>query len=508
MSSASGSDRTLRRLAWLVFFASLLLAVWAYWIDPVINRDGTKYVLAAETFTRGDFYHGFRSYKWPIYSMVIAFFSWATPFSAETIAYVINACLRGVTGIAFLHLSSMMGADRRQLLLAAVIFLLFPGLNEVQAMIIRDFGYFASFLWMAIFFLRQLGNPTRVNVIGFIVLGLIATAFRIEGLIYVSALVIFYMLSGTVKGHWKLLGYFIILTVIPILGYIELMWLYNGEIGNAVTMLTDTAARMTTELDEYIEELEPGIVANLLNSIFYLILAMTPFAKMAWSTLSVLSLGYVLVLAAGWFVRPVFDQQNANVRLMTKGWRWIVGMNVMVLVTFALLRQIVTDRYPITLALVLMLLIPFIITKLMDKARQSAWNKAPTAVVAILSVLLLLNSAEGLNRFANNRHMKEAGEWIDGRMLDGDVFYTNSRIVDYYAGRRSVRDDRVYSWEKLSEFLHTGRWRQIHRIGVYLRGGYDPRTDEYLQSVFQMEPEKVFESENGSKVLIYNTRPH
>ena len=39
-----------------------------------------------------------------------------------------------------------------------------------------------------------------------------------------------------------------------------------------------------------------------------------------------------------------------------------------------------------------------------------------------------------------------------------------------------------------------------------LNGGAAAEQPVFFASIFQMDPEKVFESENGSKVLIYNTR--
>ncbi|MEM7194486.1 MAG: hypothetical protein AAF402_06020 [Pseudomonadota bacterium] len=491
----------------VIVLGSFILAAWAVWIDPVLNRDAVKYLLAAEAFSDGKFERGLSAYKWPFYSLSVAYFHKLIPFvSLDTAAHIWNALLRGLGGIAFLKISLQLGASRRHIWIAVLIYLLFPGLNEVQSMVIRDYGYLCFFLWMVYFFLRQLANPTMSNVIGFLLFGMVATAFRIEGLVYVFGLLVFYLVTGTVNNRLKALGYGIIFIVVPVLCYIQLMWLYNGDVANTLNIFLHTVDQARDALAVEIEQIESSVLRSFLESVSWLILLFSPFVRMLWSTLNVLSLVYVIILIYGWSNRPVLELENPRIALMYKGWKWLAGMNVMVLVTFVMITQIVTDRYPLSLALLLMLLIPFIVVSLLDRWRSSDRLWVRGIMPSILGVFLVLNAAEGLDRFTVNHHIKDAGLFVSQRLKPDQYFLTNHRVIDYYAGNKDIKQDVEYAWPNIKRYVNdkNNRWTHIEWIVLYF-DRHEPRsTFDYLDRVFGDLPVQEMVGEKGNRILIYN----
>ena len=185
-----------------VVVGSLIVALWSHYIDPVINLDGTRYVMTANAFAVGNFQEGFTFYKWPFYPMILAVISKITPLSAEASALIFGAVMRAVGGIAFIKLSEKLGANKTQLWLAGFVYLFYPGLNEVQSMIMRDIPYIACFLWMVVFFVQAWQRPNRRDLIALVLTGLLAAAFRVEGMVYLGIILFWMLISNRYTPAW------------------------------------------------------------------------------------------------------------------------------------------------------------------------------------------------------------------------------------------------------------------------------------------------------------------
>src|SRR6185437_14432921 len=75
------------------------------------------------------------------------------------------------------------GGDRQTQIFAAIVILLFPYLNHDRDNILRDFGYYAFGLISLYYFIRYFKYPNWRNAICWNVSIVIATLFRVEGLI-------------------------------------------------------------------------------------------------------------------------------------------------------------------------------------------------------------------------------------------------------------------------------------------------------------------------------------
>ena len=496
-----------RLAVWVVIVGSLLVATWTRAIDPVINPDGVKYVLAAEAFKRGDFAAGLDAYKWPMYSLVVAAISKVTTLGAEVSAIIFNAIMRVLAGLAFLRLSSKFGASEKQLLLAALVFIFYPGLNEVQSMIIRDIAYIGCFMWMVVFFLQQINDPTSRNLSGFIICGLLAISLRIEGLVFLIGLCLFYLTAGTLSRRLKIAGLLSLLVSLPLLVAGLFMWIYDGEIGGGWTLLVSMLENMAQDLEDHIASVETGWLRGMLEATSWLILLFTPFVKLFYNLVEITTLGYSMILVVGYLLRPMVMESQPRIALMLKGWRWIVGINLLVLVGFVLIRQIVTDRYPLSLSMMLILFVPFAISRIFELSRGWTIPWARTAI-AVMAVLLAINSIEGLDRFSSKLHLREAGLWIReqaGEYDSGDI-YINDRVVDYYAGKDIAERDIHYSYHNVNAFALTPRWTILEFFAVSLNNKGSPGFYRNFRYRIGKEPDMVFENERGAKVLVYDFR--
>ena len=490
-----------------VVVGCLIVALWSYYIDPVINTDGILYVLMANAFVDGNFQEGFSWYKWPFYPLILAAISKITPLPTESVALIFDAVMRAVGGIAFIKLSEKLGADQTRLWLAGVVYLFYPGLNEVQSMIMRDIPYIACFLWMVVFFIQAWQRPNRRDLIAFILTGLLATAFRVEGMIYLGILLFWMLISGRFTPAWltKKLAVAAALVFLSLLVYVALYWLYDGRISVALQLIPKIWLEPKTELLDYIDNLDPGVWRSALEKGLYPAAAVLPFAKAIFNFLEVLTLGYLLILVAGLFVRPWLDRQTSGSEQAWQCWKIVVVINILILIVFAALRFLYNDRYPLTLSVMTMLLVPFAVTALCRITADKMSRKTRMVWVAT-GLVLLVNSLEGLDRFTSKHHLREAGNWIR-QQSGGDYnrfrFYTNNNILDYYAGQKVFRSH----WNYRAAIANPETLKDRVDL-IAIRAG---RSDvngyyQHILSLIDKTPDVIFENRKGDRVEIYDFR--
>ncbi len=490
----------------LMMAGSLAIGYWAHLIDPVINQDGVIYVMAGQAFLNGDFEAGFGGYKWPFFSMSIALFGWLTGLPAEASALTFNALMRGLGGIAFLVISRRFGANRIQLVLAGIVYLFCPALNELQSKIIRDFAFLACFLWMIVFFVETLGRPMPRNLVLFVAAGLLATAYRMEGLLYFIGLILYYLILRGERVVSCRTQCVVALVALPAVLYAGGLWITNGDIARIWEVLAIRFDKAVLGFEEGIVQMEAGWLKSAAIVLKVPIVLLEPLVRLLYSLVEVVSVGYVIVLALWPFVRPVLRGDASDVP-MYGVWKWIVVLNLSVLVVYSFLIRIFNDRYPISLAVLLILLIPFVLTRTCELAGKAGRIRGG-AVLGILGVLLTINSVEGLDRFTTKYYLRDAGNWIaeaSGRAPPVRL-YTNDRILDYYAGNRTARKQGHYSARSVSRYLQDDRLKTLDFLALKTGKTLSPERVREFQDRTGWVPRRVFENGAGKRVLVFDLR--
>ena len=70
------------------------------------------------------------------------------------------------------------------MLIALIVVVLFPSITKYRALIIRDFGYLALYLWSLYFLLLFCKQPKKQYLIGWIILAATSCLFRFEGIAF------------------------------------------------------------------------------------------------------------------------------------------------------------------------------------------------------------------------------------------------------------------------------------------------------------------------------------
>ena len=87
------NSNTLFKIRAFTALASLLLSVFAYYSNDIINNDGILYMNMAEAFLQGGLAETVKLFNWPFFSILVASIHQLTSLPLETSANILNALL-------------------------------------------------------------------------------------------------------------------------------------------------------------------------------------------------------------------------------------------------------------------------------------------------------------------------------------------------------------------------------------------------------------------------------
>ncbi|WP_320055534.1 hypothetical protein [Desulfuromonas thiophila] len=175
-----------RRLLGLILLLSLLLKLLLLWSDPVVNRDAAVYVAAARHYAQGQFDAGLAQYPMPLYPLLLAAVHGLVPDWIR--AGQLLSSLALVLCLLPLYSLGCRLFSPAAALATCLLFALLPTYNEAAVFLLRD----PLFLLLALACLAQLAHysarPGIGGVFVTLLLALLATALRIEGLLLLALL--------------------------------------------------------------------------------------------------------------------------------------------------------------------------------------------------------------------------------------------------------------------------------------------------------------------------------
>lgn len=492
-----------RQLVFAAALASLLLSLWALYLDPVINMDGILYVEAAGDFARGDWSAGFAVYKWPFYSLVIASVSFLTGIAEGHAAYLVNAGLYTLIVLGFIAFVRVLGGSGRVLWLAAAVVLLHPELNAFRSFVIRDIGYWACYLWSLVFYLAYVRSGRSRLLSSGVLLAICAFLFRVEGIVLLTILPACIYVSRTGAGNrantivlLAALATVAAVAAAPIWHYVSEVKVSMGallehplhHIANSWLMLgAGTADRLAALQREL-----PGVSSYATAVPIYLIIVL-------WMAL-LESMKAVGVVFAG-LVIYAFCKQRTYIPESLRSWWWLmIGIQAALILQFGITNLFLAKRYPVALALTLLPIVPFLLDDLWrrweSRGRKNAW---PTLIIA---VLIGIQSLDGLDIGTRKHYLKDAGLWLSSNAPPGSSIYSNDRILLYYAGVKGSGPGTGYSWQAAMQEVWSDNWRSYDYFALAMprrRGQHEV----LLFREINAEPVMTFGNGRGDEVLIF-----
>ena len=492
----------------LIIVLSGLISVWSVFADPIINIDGILYIKSAQVLAQGDFSQALAIHKWPFYAYLISLVHIVTGLDLEISAHVLNCFLNIATCIAFAFLVTELGGGKQIVLIATVLILLFPGLNELRSYIIRDHGYIAFYLWSLYFLVRALHIRSK-PLLGMSLLSMfIAMLFRIEGLVFLIAMPIIYLNSRDHVQPMSRLTFnlLVVLTVIVLFSVFG-WWLYSADEEsryslNSLENIKNGWNQAIFYLDNKIEDLKDNVLDTSSDTTGRLVYLWTVSGIIFTQVLLILSIPNAALVAYSFINHLVFPEPHG-----IKPWKLFIVFNLIILTVFTLTKFFLTDRYPLAIAITLLAAAPIALSSIYARWKAKPRDRFKSKIGYIIIVLLLLiNSYEGLTSMTDKRYQKESGIWISENVAANATLYTNNQAIGFYSGKPDAALYVEPDIAKLIRSFYRGEWIHFDYLALEIKS--DLEFQGHMEKTLWVEPVKVFTNERQREIKIYNIKKY
>ena len=492
----------------LIFCAivGVVASVWCIHIDDVINNDAVEYIRAAEQFAARNWAGAFAVHQWPFFSFLMWVTSAALGTSYEVAGQLLNTFFFTASSLLFVGVVRAFGGTSRRLtVLAALVAVLHPSFNEYRAFIIRDAGYLAFYL-LALFWLARSvqisGLRYPAAVLGAL---LVASLFRIEGVVFLLSAP---LLILTVRGKngaspWARLT--LTVSAAGVLALVLGWWLVapggatvaNGAASMPLDVIGTAWHQITSSVSHKIAVLRSEFLGTYAADYAWALFVFAVLMILLSATFSQLTIPWALLTIGGLALGVRFPRKPLN-----RIWLTLVGMHLAILLVFAVIKLFLAARYPLALAVTILILIPFALERVAQAIR---WHQLRTPARVLVIVLLLWaggESVSGLDNATRASAVKQAGIWIAAQSNAPGALVSNDRRLAYYAGRHGDLDFIEGNVGKILHGLRGDRWADAEFVALRLTR-HDTKTRDWVIEALGKAPLKVFEAESGDRVLVY-----
>lgn len=423
--------RTLNPVFWIACLSFVLSMALSF--HDVVNSDGILYLNVAREFSQAHFAEGLAMYGWAFYPALIAGVNYLTTLTLEHSAILLDAFFMAFMASGFVALVRVMGGNKTVQWVAALVFIVHPGINGYREYIIRDFGAWATLIWSLVILCQYSIKPTWMGVIGWTLTTTLCVLFRPEAVVWLllapSAL-LFTMKSMPMKMRCKAILKLKTLFIVAII---------SGVLAVILMSITVPFTKLHYMLATYTQTLASGLhvyagkaqAFSELMSIYFkfdhavVVLAAALIFYGVFLILKLLSPLYVVLLGYGIYKRPILQKPEALILL------WMLVIYAVIYFVFLLNHYFISSRYLIPWVTVAMVWVPFVLVKL--------WSRAPGALKVTLGLILVYMLLDGVISLGYSKmYLKDAGLWIQNNTPANARLYTNSNHVAYYADRPQV----------------------------------------------------------------------
>lgn len=481
---------------------SIILSFWASISGTIINPDAVCYLQGAQSIPMGLNFvtHLCDQSKWPFYSILIYGVASVTKLSYVNAAFVLNGLFTLISVITFISILRVLRATPRILWLGALVILLAHEFNAVREYIIRDHGFWAFYLVSIFMLLRFFDTKRWMYALGWSASLIIATLFRIEGLIFLLLMPFTaWFLSGQL--FRARLHAFLKLNTITILGFVGVCaWLALhpqktlenlGRLNEIQFQILHGLSFIKQNYQRGADALAQHVLSQYsAHDAKFIMLLML----MVWYVVSVvenLSFIYMALVVYAWCRRLLLLQRSAQLVL----WGYVL-INLLVTTAFLAENMFLSKRYLLALSITLMLWVPFALDNLVQQWRQRKWP----ALIALL--LIVICAVGGIFRCGySKQYIQEAGQWINIHVPQNASVYSNDYQVMYYSYHFG-NDIFVRSREFINgSVLENDKWKQFDYIALRTNKNNPGKISGLMQQLGT--PIQIFMNKRGDEVVIY-----
>ena len=489
------------RIRWITVIISLLLSWLALTLNDQPNHDAYQYVRAAEMALQSGISDAYAHYQWAHYSLLLAGTHVLTGLDMFAAAHLLNALLFALLSVSFVNLVAAATPSRRVVWLSALIILIYPALNEIRPLIVRDTGFLAFSLLAMLQLLRYWQTFRLRHGIFFTLACLMAAMFRPEAIAFwfVAPLALLANQSQSPAARWQALslitGISVLIAVsvtaiVAALGQIDLTQLLRSFAG----IYQPFANNIAQLLGDNTYELSRAVFGDYAtqfvdhNTHFFLLFGL--LGLLLVFIMNSLGLAATPLLIYG--VVKKLHRLPTGAATVFLGWSLTA---LVILVGFILLTRFTTGRYTLMFCLTLLLWLPFVVDRAWNLA---AANNRRNTFLRIVIFLALFSAIDAHVSFGSSKaHLDTATIWLKQNTRAEAPLVTNEIRVAY-------NSQRVAEYDTVEREIDTSQITEAQPgsiIAVSLRRSFSALVEEQLESG-ELRLLQQFPTERGGDFLI------
>lgn len=426
---------------WSIVGFSILLAAWMQHIQHGwINPDSILYFEQAKLFAHGKWAAGAKVFEWPLYGLLIAFTHLLSSLSIHASAQLLNMLFFGIATASFIKIIHLTGGKNITLLIGALILSSSQYIvGDALEMLLRDVGFWGFFLASLVFFIKYHQTYRFSDALLWQFFAIIATLFRIEGIMYLIGLPLTLLWTTGQTLHTRTRHYLSanILNIFILLGAIVITITFKS-----ITM--DTFGRVNelfniniyTELVKLFHE-RAEVMANQVLGQY-----LDGFAAQGL-LLTFLYVVTAKAVSATGFINTtlaVFAIKNRNKLLLNKASFTVLAsvatiatINASLIITKVF---VLSSRYIVPLAFTLMVFASIFLAHLI---KQNSSRKEKVFIAALVFIMLLGLVKNILPKKDGYNYLQDSISWLKENNLNSKKTFFNEARLRHYAGERFTK---------------------------------------------------------------------
>lgn len=397
-----------------------------------VTDDTVLYFEVAKQFTNGQFKVGLTLYNWPFYPALIAIIQYLTGLSVTISAQALNLIFFAVTTLSFLSIVRIAGGTQHTIFCAA--FLLFSStyiVGDILPMLIRDQGFWASYLTSVYFFILYARKPSFKLGLFWQIFALIAILFRVEAItffILLPCLFLFKPLPNKFKTWFNAqsLGVLALAIILAMIGFSATLSLRDlGRINEIFTIFGQIYTNLTEVFSAKAHVIASQVMGSFLDEFGMLVLLSGLLCILIYKCLFAGG-----ALAAGLIIFKIKSAKSLIKPDAIMIFGILIALSslnaVMILASVFLL----SGRYIVSLGFILLILSAFCL----DSYLQQAKTKVDFSILTLIFLIILLSIISNLlPKKAGHNYEQHAVNWAKQHTVNQDnIFYVSPR-ARYYA---------------------------------------------------------------------------
>lgn len=473
----------------VAIFFSLIFSLWSYFKTAVINPDAICYLQSAETMKSGlnAAMHLCDQAKWPLFSGLIYFLSQLTHLSSLQAAYLLDGFLSCISVVTFIAILQTLKSPTRILWLAALVILCAHEFNSLRADVIRDHGYWAFYLVSIFLLLKFIQDPRWRTALAWSISLIVATLFRIEGLIFLVLLpcVALFNFDNKIRSFLKLNSLLLLLCILLAILLLQHSASQLGRVDEVKFQLLNGLHLVANNFDLKAQALAQHVLSVYSAGDAKLILILLLLSWYVFSVAANLSFIYAILVVYAWCKKILVAPKQQHHVLCA-----YVLINVLITFIFMLENMFLSKRYLLALSLTLMLWVPFALDELIRQWQQRKWP------LVLALIFILVSGVGGIVNFGYSKnYIREAGDWLAINVPQKASLYSNDYQLMYYSKHFG---NTIFA--KAIEFQNPVSQKNWHNYDyVALRINKNAK----MQNEIQATPVQIFKNKRGDQVSIY-----